>query len=192
MEVVTLVIGPISTNCYLVSDPQTKETIVIDVGSDGADVIRNIKALGLKPKYVISTHGHFDHTLGSWKVAKEFSVPFLLHHLDEFLLNDNPPQYLQEGDLIEAGCIALKVVHTPGHTPGGIMLVGDNVAFAGDNVFAGGYIGRTDLPGASYQQLIDSIRHKIFVLPDSTVLYPGHGGSTTVGLEKKYNTYVKS
>jgi len=191
-------------NCYLVFDDKSQEGVVIDPGADGTVILHEIKNKGVKVKYIINTHGHPDH-IGANKKIKEATGGILaIHDLDEPMLTDagrsmavfmgeriemcKPDQLLRDGDLLEAGDLKFKVIHTPGHTPGGICLLVENACFSGDTLFARS-IGRTDFPGGSYPVLIDSIQNKLFLLDDKVVVYPGHGPATTIGEEKRENPF---
>ncbi len=201
-----LVVGPIEANCYLIGCPDTLEAAVIDPGGDPPKIIEAIKANKLKVKYIINTHGHIDHIEANGKVQEATGAQILIHKNDAPMLtsprlnlstfvggNIASPAAdweLQEGDEIKIGQqITLQVIHTPGHSPGSICLqcTGD-ILISGDTLFAGS-IGRTDFPGGSYEQLIEGVREKLFVLPDAVVVYPGHGPSTTIGFEKKSNPF---
>ena len=190
-----IVVGALETNCYIFADLDSKEAALIDPGSDGEGIKSAIKELGVKVKCIINTHGHGDHISANG----EFDAPIYIHKLDAGFLNNfglnlsaafglrvkSPPaaRLLEDADDIEIGRFKLKVIHTPGHTPGGISLLCGNVVFTGDTLFMEG-VGRTDLPHGSYAQLMDSIENKLFTLDGKTIVHPGHGPSTTIGREK--------
>jgi len=200
----TFVTGPLETNTYLVADEKAGEALVIDPAGGVAPIVARLTELGVKLKAIVITHGHFDHVSGNRALAEATGAPILAHQSDanlfskaeetaDFFLvkaeNSPPPdRFLQEGDEVTVGAYSLRVVHTPGHSPGGITLAGDGKAFCGDLVFFGS-VGRTDLPGGSQEILRESIRSKIATLPEDTVLYPGHGPETTVRREKAHNPF---
>lgn len=205
-----LKVGELATNCYVLAD-ESPDALVIDAGADAASIIGHLDANGLAPTLLVSTHGHADHIganaglherYGDMKIAVgrgdegAFTSParnmsfFVGRHIT------SPPadRLLDEGDVIEFGRWSFRVLHTPGHTPGGISLFVEDLAgrpalFSGDTIFAGS-VGRCDIPNASWEDLFEGIREKIFTLPDETVIYPGHGSPTTVGEEKKTNPFV--
>ncbi len=202
--------GMYLTNCYVVGCEETKEAIVIDPGFDrdreAEEVLKFIEQNGLHAKYIINTHGHADHTAGNGIIKKATGALILIHENDAIMLTTvaktlsrvfglrvtSPPadRTLHDGNVIEVGRIKLVVLHTPGHSKGGISLLGDKVVFSGDTLFAGS-IGRTDLPGASFKEIMQSIKTKLVTLPDSFKVYPGHGPLTTIGEEKKHNPFLQ-
>ena len=206
MIVKRFVVGPIETNCYVVTCPETRETVVIDPGGYDAPLAEYIEDQKLPVKYIINTHSHFDHTGGNKKIKEATGAPLLIHKTEARALSrtsalglmfgmridKSPPadQFIAEGDEITVGTITLKVVETPGHSPGSVTLYTDKVAFVGDALFAGS-IGRTDLPGGSHGRLIQSITEKILPLGDDTMVCSGHGPETTVGQEKLYNPFLR-
>lgn len=209
IRILTLPVGQMQSNCYLVIDKKTSETIIIDPGDDGQYIIQKVQYLGAKPILAIATHGHFDHIMAATEVTLAFGIPFLMHKQDETILQrhqstakhflgipvDPPPsvyRYIKEGDTLSFGEEQLKVIETPGHTPGSICLLykkdKDSFIFTGDTIFAHGGIGRTDLHGGDKTQMMQSIKTKLFTLPNQTLIYPGHGESTTTGDEKILHT----
>ena len=202
-----LVVGALETNCYLISCKKTKKAVVIDPGGeDEVELILNLLQIyNFDLKYVINTHGHIDHIVGNDLLKAKTEALLLIHKLDADMLVDanknfssfmgkeiyspSADKLLEEGDEISLGTLNLIVIHTPGHTPGGISLVLNNIVFTGDTLFAGG-IGRTDLPGGSYQDLIKSIKEKLLILGDDRIIYPGHGPDSTIGEERRKNPYI--
>jgi len=206
MIIKNLTVGPIMANCFIVGCENTREAAVIDPGDEPDKILLTLAGLKLKVKYIINTHGHFDHVGGNKKMKDATGADILIHSLDAPMLGyiaksasawgmngeDSPPPdlMLKDGDEVKFGDITLKVIHTPGHSPGGISLYSDGVVFVGDTLFAGS-IGRTDFPGGDYNTLITSIQNRLFPLGDNTRVYCGHGPQTTIGREKKYNPFVR-
>jgi len=200
-----LSVGPIMANCFIVGCEKTREAAVIDPGDEPDKILLTLAGLKLKVKYIINTHGHFDHVGGNKKMKDATDADILIHSLDAPMLGyiaksasawgmngeDSPPPdlMLKDGDEVKFGDITLKVIHTPGHSPGGISLYSDGVVFVGDTLFAGS-IGRTDFPGGDFETLISSIRKKLFILGDDVRVFTGHGPETTIGAEKKYNPFA--
>lgn len=206
MKIKSLVAGPIGVNCYIVYDENTLEGIVIDPGGNAADIIKAVKDDKLTVKYVVNTHGHSDHIGANTEICDTFGAKLLIHEGDKKMLTDSranlsfymgmnilskeADQYLKNGDVIEFGDCKLKVLHTPGHSDGGICLVTDGLVFSGDTLFAES-IGRCDFPGGSEVTLIRSIKDKLMPLPDDTKVLPGHGPGTTIGWERKCNPFLQ-
>lgn len=204
-----VVVSPFGTNCYIVGSESNREGIIIDPGDEAGAILEKVGDLGLDIRYIALTHGHIDH-IGALKAIKEATGAEMAIHTDDAkslrgkggliismlvsgLSYPKPPppdRLLKDGDSLDIGDLHLKVLHTPGHTPGGICLVGEGVVFSGDTLFNFS-IGRTDLPGGSYRQLIESIHAKLMVLPDDTIVYPGHGPETTIGAERTGNPFLK-
>ncbi|MFA5864032.1 MAG: MBL fold metallo-hydrolase [Phycisphaerae bacterium] len=207
LNIETFPIGPIQTNCYLVWPEKENVCWIIDPGGLGGAIIKIIEAEKLQPQMLIVTHGHWDHFLGNRGLKDKFpKLPIAIHQADADVLPDananmslsfigksilSPPAdvLLHDGDELNLGSLHFKVIHTPGHSPGGICLycsdAEEKVLFAGDLIFAGGGVGRTDLPKSSSRQLYESISKIFETLPEETIVYPGHGPSTTLGEEKK-------
>ncbi len=199
-------VGPIMANCYILGCEETREAVVIDPGAEADLILTTLASLKLKVKYLLNTHGHFDHVGANKKMKDATQAVLMIHEADESMLADlnkaassfglsaeNSPKadaYLNEGDEITFGNITLKVIHTPGHSLGGICLYTKGHVFVGDTLFAGS-IGRTDLPGGDYQQLIDNIRQKLFPLSDDTMVHPGHGPESSIGREKQSNPFLR-
>ena len=198
MLIETFTVGMLSTNCYVVSCHDTKQAVIIDPGldfdSEAQPIFDYIDEAQLKIKYIINTHGHTDHIKGDGVFQEKYSVPICIHALDAYFLenlqtNSKPSNIiLEEGSTIEFGKETLKVMHTPGHTRGCICLISGHLAFTGDTLFAGG-IGRTDFPEGSMSDMTRSLR-KLEALPDSTLIYPGHGETSMIGEEKRVNPFL--
>lgn len=206
MKIETFVIGMIGTNCYLVSNEETKECFLVDAAADSPRLVSYIKEHGLCLKAILLTHGHFDHIMGIDSLVKEFGVPVYAHQEESVLLNDasvnasamygtgytySNAVYLQDGQTLELAGITLKVLYTPGHTIGGCCYYWEDghVLFSGDTLFCAS-VGRTDLPTGSGGTLVRSIREKLLTLPDETRVCPGHMEETTIGYEKANNPFV--
>jgi hydroxyacylglutathione hydrolase len=206
VEVKVVVVGMINTNCYILSDSSTHEAIVIDPGGEPRKIISAIEAEKLRPKILLATHAHFDHVLGVDELRSRYGVEFKIHLDDLSLLNEMqqrtynflgirvppPPavdNFLEDREEIKLGETRIKVVHTPGHSPGSVSFFAEDLLLSGDALFKGS-IGRTDGPGGDSDKLVDSIISKIFSLPDEVVVYPGHGPKTTVAQEKEGNPFV--
>jgi len=198
------VVGELGANCYLLASEEGKEAVVIDPGGDAELILNALRENCLLPTYIINTHGHVDHTLANSSLAKATSAKILIHREDAKMLSDpeanlsgwfnqeitsSADELLENGQIIEVSNLKIEVIHTPGHTRGGICLKVKDKVFTGDTLFASG-IGRTDLPGGDYKTLLDSIRQKLLTLPDETIIYPGHGESSTIGQERKENPFL--
>jgi glyoxylase-like metal-dependent hydrolase (beta-lactamase superfamily II) len=206
MLVEKLVVGMLECNCYLVACDDTKEAIVIDPGGDAPLILDRVQELGLAVAYIVNTHGHIDHIAANRPVKEGTGAQLAIHQDDaEWLVTDQGAYarmlgvsspgpaadvLLEEGDDIAFGNERLQVIHTPGHSLGGISLVGDGVVFCGDTLFSMG-VGRVDLPGGSWETLMNTIKTRLFTMPDDTVAYTGHGPETTIGREKQFNTWFR-
>jgi hydroxyacylglutathione hydrolase len=198
MHIETFTVGMLSTNCYVVDSQKTKEAIVIDPGLDfpmeAKQIFDYITAGKLQVNLILNTHGHQDHISGDATFQKKYGAPIYIHKYDassiEELEKDNSPVpvLLEEGSLIKFGGETLTVMHTPGHTPGSICLLGDKFVFTGDTLFAGG-IGRTDFAGGSIDDMRVSLR-KLTRLPDYFLVYPGHGPTSIIVEEKSVNPFL--
>jgi glyoxylase-like metal-dependent hydrolase (beta-lactamase superfamily II) len=200
-----LSVGPLQVNCYLVACRKTRDAMVIDPGEEGSRILYLAASEGLKIGKVINTHGHFDHIGANQQLVKATGAELMLHAADlPLLLNaknhaeiygltvvpsPEPDRLLDQGDSFEVGEHTFKVFHVPGHSPGGICLLGDGHLFVGDVLFAGS-IGRTDLPGGDFDALVKGVRERLFSLPDETIVHPGHGPDTTIGQERRMNPFV--
>jgi glyoxylase-like metal-dependent hydrolase (beta-lactamase superfamily II) len=205
MEFKRLSLGIYQANCYILHDEKTKEAAVIDPGGDFPELKSYIESNGLSVKYIIVTHGHGDH-IGALRELKDYSKAIIcVHKEDHEMLGSKSKNYsevvagtgvemsadrlLEDGDVLELGETKLKIIHTPGHSRGGICVYCEGNLFSGDTLFAGS-IGRTDLTGGSFDEIIASIKSKILILPENTAVYPGHGSSTTISIEKKMNPFL--
>jgi hydroxyacylglutathione hydrolase len=205
MVLIRLVVGPLQVNCFILADETTKDAVIIDPGDDAADILKIVKDKGLSVKYIVNTHGHFDHVGANREIKEATGALLLIHEGDapmlahttrqaaSFGLNSEPsPQpdrYVKHGDMITAGEVSLKVLHTPGHTPGGISLLEQGMVFTGDALFAGS-IGRTDFPGGDLMTLLRSIKTNLMTLPDDTKVFSGHGPASTIGEERRENPFL--
>lgn len=205
MVLIRLVVGPLQVNCFILADEKTKEAVIIDPGDDAQEILKIIKDKGFKVRYIVNTHGHFDHVGANSTVKEATGAELLIHegdapvmasapqHSRSFGMNpvSSPPadRYVKHGDVINAGEISLKVLHTPGHSPGGICLLEQGMVFTGDALFAGS-IGRTDLPGGDLMTLLRSIKTNLMILPDETKVFCGHGPASTIGDERRENPFL--
>jgi hydroxyacylglutathione hydrolase len=175
-----LTLGPYETNTYIVGCQKTKQSLVVDAPARASEIIAALT--GTQPRYILLTHDHYDHTGVIVSLRKRLKVPLACHELDSYQLKTPPEIYLKNGDIFRLGDLEIKVLHTPGHTPGGLCFITGKYAFVGDIIFPGGP-GYTETP-EDFQQIIASITKKIFRLSDDTLLLPGHGESTTVKKSK--------
>ncbi len=206
MKIEKLVVGPLQENCYIVADENTGEALIVDPGDEPERIIEFVAELGVTVTKLIGTHGHVDHIGAVEPLKRQFGVPFYLHPGDELFLAhtaenglafgmqglENPvvDEHLKEGNPVNCGQIELQVFEVPGHSPGSIILVAENHALVGDLVFSGS-IGRTDLPGGDYAAMMASLESKLLTLPETTKLYPGHGDSTILAVERQYNPFLR-
>lgn len=204
LDVYTIVVGSIETNCHILYHTKTKDAVVFDPGGNVDEIYLDIGRLDFDVKMLLLTHAHVDHVAGARELKELLKCPIGMHSAERFLLKTapvqapffgippfRPPQidfYIEDGQEIEAGEIKLKAIHIPGHSPGGLCFYSPPILISGDVLFQGS-IGRTDLPGGNYESLIKGIKEKIFTLPDETLVYPGHGPPTTVKDEKLYNPF---
>lgn len=205
MKYETLVVGPIETNCYVIWDEDTLEGAVIDPGGDFDEISLAIEENKLNIKYILLTHAHFDHTYACGTLSEKYGAEVVLHAADNYLINDDlgimclfgNEKYIpysvditpNDGDVITLGNSKTEVLHTPGHSKGGVCYVCDCGVFVGDTIFASS-VGRSDLAGGNHDELISSINTKIMVMKDETPLFPGHGFNTTVGIERTRNPFL--
>jgi hydroxyacylglutathione hydrolase len=203
-------VGNFAVFCYLIGDEEAKEGLLIDPADEADRLLSDAKASGITDvMYVVNTHSHVDHIMGNQEMVKRTGAKIISHVKDAPYLTQTPPYLLEmfqatpsppadllvkEGDLIEVGTVGLKVIHTPGHSPGGMCLYIEGMVFTGDTLFAGS-VGRTDFPGSSWEELETSIREKLYVLPGDTVVFPGHNygptPTSTIQYEKRHNPFVR-
>jgi glyoxylase-like metal-dependent hydrolase (beta-lactamase superfamily II) len=208
MEIRTYTVGPVLTNCYVVWCDETKEGIIIDPGfirqDEARPILKTIEKNSLLVRSIINTHGHPDHTCGNGILKRAIDAPILIHQLDAHLLSDEGKKRglafgipvdspiadanLKENEPVSFGKVKLRVLHTPGHSPGSISLVGSQAVFTGDTLFAGS-MGRVDLPGGSLPEIRKSLQ-KLVALPSNLIVYPGHGPKSTIEREKNFNPFV--
>lgn len=205
MKIVQMTVGALGVNCYIVFNEQTKEAIVIDPGDRAEDILSKIEAESLGVKYIVNTHGHADHIGANRALKEKTGAKIAIHELDAPMLTDAKLNLslfmggevlsdaadiiLKDGDTIDIGGEALTVIHTPGHTKGGVCLLWGETLFSGDTLFAES-VGRCDFPGGDMRELIDGIQHKLMKLPDSVRVLPGHGPGTSIGRERTRNPYI--
>lgn len=195
------IVGPLDVNCYIIADPATKEACIVDPGAEPEMMMNFLRKEGLNLKFIINTHGHGDHIAAN----SYFKVPIYIHRLDQSFLQDGmknlssmlfftvsspkASRLLEDGDVINLGGLNIRVIHTPGHTPGSISLKLNGVILTGDALFKGG-VGRTDFEYGDQDALLKSIREKLLAFGDDTIIYPGHGDSSTLGEEKRTNPFL--
>ena len=205
MEFKRLPLGIYQANCYIIYDENTKETAVIDPGGGFPEIKSFIEANGLKVKYIIITHGHGDH-IGALRELKDYTGAVVcIHSEDNDMLKSSRMNFsaemgcptemtadrlVEDGDILELGSTKLNIIHTPGHSRGGVCIYSEGTLFSGDTLFACS-IGRTDLAGGSFEEIISSIKGKLLTLPEETAVYPGHGPSSTILIEKKRNPFLQ-
>jgi hydroxyacylglutathione hydrolase len=211
-QIECILVGALAANCYLVTCPETRETIVVDPGDDAEGILARIEALGVYVMAIVHTHGHFDHISATEAVLAGLPNPVsvVAHPEDEYLYTPEargvgtqfgyplpeqlvmPDRLLADGETINVGTFQLQVIHTPGHTPGSIsLLCGDACVLSGDTLFRHG-IGRTDLPGGDEDRIYESILSHLYTLPEELLVLPGHGESTTIGEEQRGNPFVRA
>lgn len=208
MIVETLVVGPFASNCYIVGSESSGKAMIIDPGAEARRILKAVNEFRLKVLLIVATHVHVDHVGALVPVKEATGAKFALHQAEakadlgmfsrmlasmmggSFSNLPEPDWLLRDGDEVNINGLRFTVIHTPGHSPGGISLYGDGVLFSGDTLFNYG-IGRTDFPGCSYAQIMDSIQNKLMTLPDETVVYPGHGPATTIGEERRGNPFLR-
>jgi glyoxylase-like metal-dependent hydrolase (beta-lactamase superfamily II) len=205
MIIEILQVGVFQSNCYIIGDEKTGKGIIIDPGAEGKAILDKCREHKLDIEYILLTHGHGDHIGAVADVKAETEAKVCISRKDEYLIKGETKRlipilrniklfdadmFIKEGDIINVGGLEIEVLETPGHTPGGLSFkIGSNV-FCGDSLFRGS-VGRTDFQFGSMDQLVEGIRNNILTLPGDTVVYPGHGPSTTVEVEKRFNPYIK-
>ena len=203
MIIKSFVEPPIENNNYLIIDEDSKEAALIDCSFYDENILIELKRYNAVLKYILLTHGHFDHISGLNDFSHEIKV--LMHENDKewveqvntYLPMLNMPtmnipkidEYINDNDIIKLGNLEIRIIHTPGHTQGGVCFYVDENLFSGDTIFRES-VGRCDLPGGNFSQIVESIENRIFTLPENTIIYPGHGKTTTVGWEKAHNNYL--
>lgn len=198
-------LGPIENNNYLVVNETTKDAALIDATGMSDELVKDVENLNCNVRYILLTHGHFDHITGVQELKEYFGAKVLMNELDmDWVKNINLvlPQFdispveipvidefINDGDKIKIGGLIFKVISTPGHTKGGVCYLIENVLFSGDTLFRD-CVGRCDLPGGNYKDIQKSIKEKLFTLPEDTIVYPGHGAPTSIGYEKEFNKEI--
>ena len=204
-----LAVGPFGSNCFIVGSAETGKGMIVDPGAEGQRIVSTLQRLGLSAELIVITHGHIDHVAATKQVKEATGAKLAMHEaegqgeafnatsqmLASFMggsADDMPAPdiLLKDGDTVKVGDLNFQVLHTPGHSLGGLSLVGHGVVFTGDTLFNYG-IGRTDFPGCSFDDLMHSIHDKLMVLPDDTRVYPGHGPETTIGAERQGNPFLR-
>lgn len=206
MKIIKLEVGQLGANCYIVYCERTLQGMVVDPGGDAEKIIAVLNRERITVTSIVNTHGHADHIAGNDQLKTATGAPVLIHEEDAKMLlspQGNLSMYignhlncqaadrlLIDGDILVVGEMKFEVLHTPGHTRGGICIYGHDVVFSGDTLFEQS-VGRTDFPGGSHSQLMSSIKAKLFVLTDGTVVLPGHGENTTIGVERQTNPFIQ-
>lgn len=198
--------GIYAANCYIIGCEKTKKSAVIDPGGDAQAILQRIEEKGFKLEYIILTHGHGDHIGGVEEIKENSEAKILIHKEDEYLIESasknlsslmsgpdiafSADKLLEDGETIKLGELELEVIHTPGHTPGGISIKTGDVLFTGDTLFANS-IGRTDFEGGSFEAIISSIKKRLLIYDDEVKVLPGHGPTSTIGIERAKNPFLR-
>ncbi|SES73418.1 Glyoxylase, beta-lactamase superfamily II [Natronincola peptidivorans] len=201
-----VIAGVYGANCYVIADEKTNEAAVIDPGGDADKIMEVLQKNELDLRYILLTHGHGDHIGGVQELKEKTNAPVYVHKGDLNLLQDKNKNYsalmggpviemtadsfLEDGSVLTLGDLKLKIIHTPGHTRGGVCIHVNNNVFTGDTLFANS-IGRTDLVGGDFDIIIQSIKEKLFTLDDDSIVFPGHGPASSIGIEKTTNPFIK-
>ncbi|MGL5417094.1 MAG: MBL fold metallo-hydrolase [Clostridium sp.] len=197
MRVEKIVTGLYEENTYILIDEETKECAIVDPGDEENRIVQKIEDLGVSPKYILLTHAHFDHVGAVEGLMNKYNIPFYMHkNEEEYVKNDSTvfgnlkeaDKFVKEGDKIILGNTEIKVIHTPGHTQGGVCYLADNKLISGDTLFNGS-VGRADFPGGNMEELLSNIKSKLFVLDSNIEVYPGHGPKTSIGYERDNNPF---
>lgn len=198
-------VGTFAANCYLIACGETRQAAIIDPGAEASNIAAMVLRENVEVKYIINTHGHIDHVGANEELRQKLGVPVLIHENDGDMCKKphaslsvfvgkvrlaEPDRLLKGGDKVAVGNLEIEVIETPGHTKGSVTLLAGGALFTGDTLFAGS-IGRTDLPGGSFRDIISSIKDKLLIFPDETPVYPGHGPESTIGEEKQYNPFLR-
>ncbi|MDD5456063.1 MAG: MBL fold metallo-hydrolase [Candidatus Margulisbacteria bacterium] len=205
MQVQRIRVGAIDTICYIITTAQN-QSIIIDPGAEPDKITSFIEQKKIVPKFILLTHGHYDHIEAINVLRQKYQLPVYVSEEDQKLLKPEiwslllgrnfanvsaADHLLKDGDTLELDELTVNVIYTPGHSPGSLSFVIENCVFSGDTLFAGGAVGRTDLWGGSQEQIVNSIKNKLFLLPDDYIIYPGHGNSSTIGKEKAIHSRYK-
>ena len=207
MKIITKVLGSVSTNCYFIVNVATLDTIIIDPADSPATIESVILENGLKPQAILLTHGHFDHILAANYIKEKFNIPVIAGDKEKNIIENSSlnlsssfganvelkaDEYVEDGKILDIAGFSIKVIHTPGHTEGSVCYYfsEEDVLISGDTLFRES-VGRSDFPTGSSSQIIRSVKEKLLILPEKTIVYPGHGDSTTIEYEKKYNPYCQ-
>jgi len=205
-QITKRVVGPLQTNCFILHCPETGEAVIVDPGGDEDLIVATIEDMRLNPVLIVSTHGHSDHIAAVAPLKRRYSIPYALHELDSEIVSLSVKEaplwgmgkiekpeidiYLEDGGELSFGKVNGKIIHTPGHTPGGISILLDGSVLVGDTLFFRS-VGRTDLYGGNTRDLIESIKNRLFTLKDDTKVFCGHGPETTIGEEKEENPFLE-
>lgn len=201
MKIKRIPAGMYAANCYILIDEESQLGCIVDPGGDEDFIIKHVENSNINVKFILLTHGHLDHVGAVNSLKEKYNIPVYINVKDKVLMEDRENVFgpmwnetsedseLADGDIIELGDLKIKCIETPGHTPGGMCFAVENVVFTGDTLFHGS-IGRTDFPGGDYKQLINSIKTKLMILPDDTVVLPGHESESSIKFEREHNPFL--